>query len=472
LFRFFNAHFPSRTVILGLSEACIIALTFVSAAVVRLGATDATVMLNYEGGFLKIVIIAMVFITSMYYFDLYDSSILRNRREVLTRLIQVVGTVCVLLAILYYVYPPLELGRGVLAIGVSLVGMILLLWRRLFLAVNSQPEFAERAVLFGDGPLAVPLIREIESRPELGLRIVSHFLMPSNGVGQAHSDPRSANELLFTAAGIEDLFRIVKIHRVKWILVTLGDRRGKLPIEPLLTLKTLGVRIEDGTDFYEAMTGKVPIESLRLGWLLFSPSFCVSRVFVIYKRVASVLISLLGLLLSLPLVPFIALAVKMTSRGPVFYRQKRVGFNGTVFECYKFRTMCADAEADSGPTWAGDDDPRITPVGRFLRTGRLDEIPQLWNVLRGDMSLVGPRPERPEFVERLSREIPHYNLRHTIRPGVTGWAQIRFKYGSSVEDAKEKLRYDLFYVKNMSPGLDLLVLFETVKVILLGRGAQ
>jgi lipopolysaccharide/colanic/teichoic acid biosynthesis glycosyltransferase len=162
----------------------------------------------------------------------------------------------------------------------------------------------------------------------------------------------------------------------------------------------------------------------------------------------------------------------MTSRGPVFYRQKRVGFNGTVFECYKFRTMCADAEADSGPTWAGDDDPRITPVGRFLRTGRLDEIPQLWNVLRGDMSLVGPRPERPEFVERLSREIPHYNLRHTIRPGVTGWAQIRFKYGSSVEDAKEKLRYDLFYVKNMSPGLDLLVLFETVKVILLGRGAQ
>jgi sugar transferase (PEP-CTERM system associated) len=471
LIRFLNAYFPSRTVFLGMSEAFLVTLAFVSATVARLGASDAAVMLRYDQGFLKIVVISVVFVISMYYFDLYDSSILRNRRELLTRLIQVLGTVCVLLAILYYVYPPLELGRGIFAIGVSLVGIILLLWRRLFLAVNSQSELAERALLLGDGPLAIPLMREIESRPELGLRIVSQFVAASNGIAQTNSAPQAEGERLSTAAD-EDLFHAVRIHRVNRILVAFGDRRGKLPVEDLLRLKRRGVQIQDGTDVYESITGKVPVESLRLGWLLFSPGFCVSRFFLFYKRLSSILISVPGLLLSLPLLPFISLAIKLTSRGPVFYGQKRVGRDGSVFECHKFRTMCADAEADSGPTWAGDDDPRITPVGRFLRISRLDEIPQLWNVLRGDMSLVGPRPERPEFAEWLSREIPHYHLRHTVRPGITGWAQIRFKYGNSVEDATEKLRYDLFYIKNMSPGLDFLIFFQTIKIILLGRGAQ
>lgn len=454
-----------------MSEALLVALGFVGAAVARLGTSDAAVMLRYEQGFLKIVVISAVFVTCMYYFDLYNSPTLRNRRELLTRLIQVVGTACILLAILYYVYPRLELGRGIFAIGASLVGIILLLWRRLFLAINSQSEFAERVLLFGDGPLALPLMHEVESRPELGLRIVNQFVASDNGSIQAHSGPQRAGERLFTRAD-EDLFHAVKIHRVTRILLAPGDRRGKLPVESLLTLKCRGVRVQDGTDIYEAITGKVPIESLRLGWLLFSPGFFVSRALLFYKRLASILISILGLIVSLPLVPFVALAVKMSSRGPVFYKQKRVGRNGDVFECYKFRTMRADAEADSGPTWALDDDPRITPVGRFLRMSRLDEIPQLWNVLKGDMSLVGPRPERPEFVASLSREISHYQLRHTVRPGITGWAQIRYRYGSSVEDSKEKLRYDLFYIKNISPGLDFLVFFQTIKIILLGRGAH
>jgi lipopolysaccharide/colanic/teichoic acid biosynthesis glycosyltransferase len=178
------------------------------------------------------------------------------------------------------------------------------------------------------------------------------------------------------------------------------------------------------------------------------------------------------LLLSLPLIPFVILAIKLTSPGRILYSQDRVGRDGEVFRCYKFRTMRADAEADSGPTWAADEDPRITPVGRFLRLTRIDEIPQLWNVMKGDMTLVGPRPERPEFVSWLNREITHYNLRHTIRPGITGWAQIRYRYGSSIEDAKEKLRYDLFYVKNISPGLDLLIFLQTIKTILWRRGAQ
>jgi exopolysaccharide biosynthesis polyprenyl glycosylphosphotransferase len=252
----------------------------------------------------------------------------------------------------------------------------------------------------------------------------------------------------------------------------MSDRKAKLPVEQLLAVKSRGVLIQDATEVYEAITGKVPLESIRLGWLLFSPSFSDFRFVLIYNRLASVLVSVIGLLLSLPLIPFIALAIKLSSRGPILYRQERVGREGTVFNCYKFRTMRADAEADTGATWAADDDPRITRVGSFLRTSRLDEIPQLWNVLVGEMSVVGPRPERPEFVEWLSREIPHYNVRHIIRPGITGWAQVRYRYGSSIEDAKEKLRYDLFYVKNISPGFDLLILFYTIKIILLGRGAK
>ena len=448
------------------------ALAFVAATIARLGASDATLMLAYEQGAVKILVASSAFITCMYYFDLYNSSILSNRREVFSRLIAVLGTACILLAFLYYVYPALELGRGIFGIGCLLVAVVLLLWRKLFSAINSQPQFAERALIFGDSPLALSILRELESRPELGLRVVSHVLADGNGINEVNSERNeSAGEPLEPLV-CEELSRAVKAHRVNRIVVAMRERRGKMPVDLLLSLKSRGVLIQDGTDIYEAITGKVPIESLRLGWLLFSPGFHVSRLLMIYKRIASTLISILGLLLSLPLLPFIALAIKLSSPGPVFYRQKRVGRNGTIFYCYKFRTMCADAEADSGPTWVGDDDPRITRVGKFLRISRLDEIPQLWNVVRGDMSLVGPRPERPEFVEWLTREIPFYHLRHSVRPGITGWAQVRYKYGNSVEDAKEKLRYDLFYIKNMSPGLDFLILFDTTKTILLGRGAK
>ena len=270
----------------------------------------------------------------------------------------------------------------------------------------------------------------------------------------------------------EDLAVGRPIRGIDRIVVAMEERRGKLPVDLLLSLKNRGVQVQDGNDVYESITGKVPIESIRLSWLLFSPGSHASRLFLIYKRFASVVISIIGLLLSLPLLPFVVLAIRLSSPGHVLYSQSRVGRDGVVFRCYKFRTMRSDAEADTGPTWAKDDDPRITRVGRFLRKTRIDEIPQLWNVLRGDMSLVGPRPERPEFVAGLNQKIPYYHLRHSVRPGITGWAQILYKYGSSVEDAKEKLRYDLYYIKNASVGLDLLIILNTIKIVLLGRGAK
>jgi len=472
MIRLLNAYFPRRTLFLGISELCLIVLAFVAATVARLGEVDGSVVLNYEQGFFKISILSAAFIVCMYYFDLYDTSILSNRREVVVRLIQTLGTMCLVLAVVYYFYPPLELGRGIILIGLLIVAIILTVWRGLFAALNQRPEFAERTMIFGDEPSASRLLRELESRPELGLSVVARILVGRNGSYELNWKRHGPSETPDAAIGDQELATTIGLHRVNRIIVALDDRRGKLPVELFLSLKSRGAFVQDGTEFYEQITGKIPIESLRLGSLLFSSGFHLSRFLVIYKRLASIVASIVGLTLCLPLLPFVALAIKLTSPGRLLYRQKRVGRNDAIFYCYKFRTMRADAEADTGATWALDEDPRITSVGHFLRTTRLDEIPQLWNVLKGDMSLVGPRPERPEFIEWLKQEIPYYNLRHTVRPGITGWAQIRYKYGSSVEDAKEKLRYDLFYIKNMSPGLDALIFFDTIKTILLGRGAR
>jgi sugar transferase (PEP-CTERM system associated) len=468
LIRLLNAYFPSRTLLLGISELCLVTLTFLGATVARLGSSDATLMLGYQRGYFKISIVSAAFVICMYYFDLYDSSILNNRRQVIIRLVEALGTVYVLLVSLYFVYPPLELSRRVFLIGFLLVTIVLLLWRNLFSTFNSVAQFADRVLFVGDSPLVELIEHELSARPELGLRVVGHVL-PSEtdelcGVASARQ-----------AAGTipaEDLSRHVRLFRANRIVIAMKERRGKLPVELLLSLKCRGVRVQEGTEVYEAITGKVPVEAIRLSWLLFSPGFRASRPLLLQKRLADILFSIVGLLLSLPLIPFVVLAIVVSSGRPVLYRQKRAGRNGLVFECYKFRTMRPDAEADTGPTWAADDDPRITPIGKFLRQSRMDEVPQLWNVLKGDMSLVGPRPERPEFVEALVRDIPYYSLRQGVRPGITGWAQIRYKYGNSVQDAKEKLRYDLFYIKNMSTGLDLLIFFSTLKVILLRRGAK
>jgi sugar transferase (PEP-CTERM system associated) len=474
LIRLLNAYFPRRTLFLGVSEACLISLALLSATLARLGAGGAGHVFIDQHGSLKILVMSVAIVSCMHYFDLYDTSILSNRREVLIRLTQALGTVYSLSVLVYFLYPPLELGRGIFVIGLIFAAMLLFFWRGLFSKINSVPEFADRALIFGEGPLAELLETEFESRPELGLRVVGRVLPSSNGTGNHHGsyEPPEFRDDSSMTHEADDLSQTVKNLRATRIVVAMGDRRGKLPVDVLLSLKCRGLRVQDGVEVYEAITGKVPIESVRSGWLLFSPGCHASRFHLIYKRAASVLVSIVGLLLCLPLLPFIILVIKLTSRGPVFYRQKRVGRDGVVYFCYKFRTMRADAEADTGPTWAGDDDPRITSVGRFLRQSRMDEIPQLWNVLRGDMSLVGPRPERPEFVTALNKEIPYYHLRQTIRPGITGWAQVRYKYGSSIEDSKEKLRYDLFYIKNMSAGLDLLILLHTFKVILLGKGAK
>ncbi|MFZ0463697.1 MAG: sugar transferase [Candidatus Acidiferrales bacterium] len=464
MIRFFHTYFPARTLLLGISETLLITAAFVGATFARLGMNDASVMLNYNQGFMKILVVAIVFILCMYYFDLYDSFILSNRREVLTRLVQVLGTVCILLALLYFVFPPLQLGRGIFSIGLIFVALLLFAWRRLFLVVNTMPQFAERALILGDGPLAKPLIEEIEARKELGIRVVGQMRQIENG------DPRYAsfsNEEQF-----ELLARQVDSYRAGRIIIAMGERRGRMPVEALLQLKGRGVQIQDGADVYEAITGKVPIGSLRLSWLLFSPSFRVSKPLLLYKRAFSCLISLLCLIVGAPLMILVAIAIRLDSKGPIIFKQKRVGEGGKLFTLYKFRTMIDGADQDDNFRPAEKSDERFTRVGRLLRRTRIDELPQVFNILKGDMYFIGPRPfvqnQEMECVEK----IPYYRQRWSVKPGATGWAQINRGYCATIEDNTEKLEYDLFYIKNISIGLDLLIMFRTLKILLLSRGSR
>lgn len=465
MIRLLHASFPTRTIFLGITEAGVVALAFTAATMARLGTSDTFLMLNYEQGFIKIIVVAAAFVVCMYYFDLYDFPILSNRREALTRLIQVFGTVCILLAALYYVYPPLELERGISVIGFLLVSISLLVWRRLFLRVSALPQFSERVLILGQSSLAEALVSELRSRSELGLRVIGHI---QNTVRR----PDNCNLHAGEQDASDELFSSIEGYKPDRIIVAMDDRRGKLPVESLLRLKSRGVSIQDGPELYEAVTGKISIGSLRLGWLLFSPGFRVARTLVMYKRVCSIVFSLICLILALPLMSLIALAIYLDSGGPAIFQQKRVGQNGRVFTLYKFRSMINGADRDDRHPPAAKMDRRFTRIGRILRRTRMDELPQLLNILRGDMHFVGPRPFVPSQEQECLEQIPFYRQRWVVKPGATGWAQVNRGYNVTIEDNKDKLAYDLFYIKNISVGLDLLILLKTIKIVLLGRGGQ
>jgi len=284
-------------------------------------------------------------------------------------------------------------------------------------------------------------------------RVENHFGIPV--LGSAHQMEAIAHE-----------------HGISRIIVALEDRRGALPIRELVTVRVQGVRVEDATTALSALTGRIALHAVRPSWFVFSDGFYRSRWNDVLKRVLDIFGSICGLILSSPVMLLVALAIKLDSRGPVFYRQTRVGGKRKHFEVIKFRSMRVDAEKGTGAQWAQEDDPRVTRVGRFLRKYRLDEFPQFLNVIRGDMSFVGPRPERPCFVEELRKAIPYYDERHSVRPGITGWAQVQYSYGSSVEDAFKKLEFDLFYLKNMSITFDLAIIFRTIRIVTGGQGGR
>ena len=415
------------------------------------------------GALWKIVLATMLCELCFYYNDLYDLTVVHSKTELAVHILQAAGAAAIVLAVVSMLMPSLIIGQGIFITSLAMMLIAIPLWRLAFEGLALDPHLEERVLIIGTGSLAYTIARQIGAQHDFAYRIVGFLEEPSG------TEPTVGGlRVLGTPA---DLPRLVAEHDVDRIVVSLADRRGHLPIRELLQAKLAGVRVEDAATTYERITGKILTDGLKPSWLIFSDGFCASRATRIVKRIFDLLFAGIGLILAAPLMLLTAVAIRLDSPGPIFYCQERVGEGERLFTLCKFRSMRADAEAGT-PVWASDKDDRVTRVGRFIRRARLDELPQLWNVLRGDMSFVGPRPERPYFVQQLAAAIPFYSERHAVKPGVTGWAQVKYRYGASFEDALEKLRYDLYYIKHLSIVFDLTIVIDTVKVILSGKGAK
>jgi sugar transferase (PEP-CTERM system associated) len=425
--------------------------------------------LPFDGGakhslIFKALLIAAVFQLCMHLEDIYGFRGARPSKEYAMRLGHALILATVILCFLFYAVPDSIVGSGVFILSLALSVIFLVLWHTLLrLYLGSRTPHTNLLIL-GTGNLAREAAREILRHPELGIKIVGFVDDNPELVGVSIVNPKVIG--LF-----QDLPQIISNNKVDRIIVGMKDRRGKLPIEELLDFKTRGVAVEDATTFYERIAGKIPIENLNPSWMVFNNGFNVSKRLLIEKRIFSVLISAVLLVLFSPVILLLMVLIKLDSKGPIFYRQERVGQDGRTFMLVKFRSMHENAEEKTGPAWCKEGDSRVTRIGRFLRKSRLDELPQFFNVFRGDMSLVGPRPERPHFVRQLAETIPFYPLRHVIKPGITGWAQINYGYANTLEHTVEKLQYDLFYIKNMSWVLDGLIVLETIKTVLVKKGS-
>lgn len=460
MIRLFNVHYPVRTLVLLVGEALLVGCSLVL-AIWWLNPERNWILLNIEGGYLKIACVTAIVLLLSHGLDAYDSASLGAKWEQIFRLVVVLCVLAFSLAAVDFLYPYFLPGRVFLPgvkWGLVLLAVTLFGWRAACGWMVQVPYFRERVYVLGTGDRAQRLLDGLRQRSELGIEVVG---WTGNIEGELTRETVAAH-----------LVGLASNSGVDRVIVAMPDRRGTLPVEELLDLRLAGVKVEEATSWLEKIYGRIEVEHLNPSWLVFAEGFRFSTPFRLMRRLLNFSVALIGLVLALPLLPFIMLAVKLDSPGPILYRQKRVGRGGVPFYCYKFRTMRQDAEADTGATWATDDDPRITRVGKILRVSRLDEIPQLRCVLEGDMHFVGPRPERPEFVEWLTNAIPFYYVRHMVRPGITGWAQVQYKYGNTLEDAREKLQYDLFYIKNASIFLDMLIMFQTIKIVILGRGAK
>ncbi|MFH1263188.1 MAG: TIGR03013 family XrtA/PEP-CTERM system glycosyltransferase [Pseudomonadota bacterium] len=411
--------------------------------------------------------ILAVFMTqlSLYYNGLYEFGVVRRAHNLVLTLLQAFAGATLSLLALYYAFPFLLIGRGVFFLMMSLFFVVAILFRSVLHLLFLRGYLAQRVLVLGSGKGAVSIIKYLNDPNPHSYKLVG-FLKED----LVHLGPFQALGAAVGSYG--ELFATALREQVQMIVVALDDRRGRLPLGDLVECKLRGIEVMDSARFWEVERGIISVPDLPPSWLIFSDGFRQSTVTLVLKGISEFLIALTALIVLAPFALLAAAAIRIDSPGPILYRQLRVGARGGAFTLLKFRSMRADAEGDGAAQWAAEEDPRVTRAGRFLRKYRLDEIPQLINVIRGEMSLVGPRPERPEFVNELIKKVPCYAQRLAVKPGVTGLAQVRMKYAASVEDAAEKLKYDLFYVKNVSFILDLAILVDTFKVVLLGKGAR
>ena len=463
MIRLFRVFVPVGTLALLVTEILLVTGAFVFAAYVFLPVDPADYLLN-DSGAVSILVVLLSILAGLYLHDLYTDIYVKSRILLIQQLCLVMGIAFLMQGLISYVDHDLRMPLHVMVWGSAIAMAAIFLWRVFFSSYVLEVVGRERLLLVGGSSLLIDIARYIENHPEKSLLVTGYV----DDLHEPGTDLPGGKVL----GRLASLREIVSASSPSHIVVGMSERRQRMPVADLLELRFGGHIIEEAASAYERVCGRVCLNELRPSQLIYSGELGPRHQTLLYQSLANLLMAGTGAVLALPFALVIALAVKLSSPGPVLYRQVRVGRDGVPFTVYKFRSMRVNAEAETGAVWATRDDPRVTRVGRFLRQFRLDEIPQLFNVLKGEMSIVGPRPERPEFVKELSAQIPYYRQRHCVRPGITGWAQISYKYGDSMEDTITKLEYDLFYIKNMSFSLDAYVIFHTLKAMLLSRGAQ
>ena len=465
MLRLFRQYYPIRNIFFVIGESLFICVSVVIASWLIIGSDY-----QFNGGWilLKILIVAFTIQICLYLNDLYDLKVSDTILEAGIRLLQALGISAIILAVIYFAFPDLIIEKGVFALSVLLLIVFIISWRLGYILFLNRGFLNQRIMLLGSGEFAQQIEKEINEKKDSGYT-VSVKVQESGGTDNCNI---KGDTPCIVKKNYEGLCELTKELKIRKIIVAITEKRGAFPTQELLKCRVNGIDILEGNSFYETLTGKLIVKEINPSWLIFSEGFRKSMLRRFIKRSEDLLLSFVMLILFLPLIALIVLLIKLDSRGPVFFSQERVGENRKAYRVHKFRSMIADAEKLSGPVWAKGDDERITRVGKWIRKLRIDELPQLWNVLKGNMSFVGPRPEREFFVKQLEKTIPFYGERFTVKPGITGWAQVSYGYGASVEDAIEKLNYDLFYIKNMSTFMDLMIVLRTVKIVLFGKGAR
>jgi sugar transferase (PEP-CTERM system associated) len=461
--RLFRVFVPATAVMLLVSEILLITSAFIVAVYMTLD-VDPWVNLIYDGGLVHLIPVLVTILLGMYFNDLYSQFYVKSRIVLLQQLCLVMGGAFLGQGLLSYVVPDLRVSAHVMAWGSVLAVVVIYFWRVLFSTFAIKVMGRDSLLLVGGSPLLEDIAAHLEEHPELGWEVAGY-------VDDAHQ-PGDTLRRAKVLGGLPELKEIVQATNPTRIVVGMTERRNRMPVADLLELRFAGFIIEEAATVFERLCGRVCLKELRPAQLIYSGELGPRPQNLLVQTVLNRITATVGLIIASPIMLLTALAVKLSSPGPILYRQVRVGMDDIPFTVYKFRSMRADAEAVTGAVLASKDDPRVTRVGKILRKLRFDELPQLYNTLRGDMSIVGPRPERPEFVRDLSQKIPYYRQRHCVRPGITGWAQINFKYGETLQDTMTKLEYDLYYIKNMSMSLDTYIVFHTVKTMLLSRGSQ
>ncbi len=468
MIRIFRVFIPTTVVLLALSEMILLFACFCAGYALSVGSRYTEeplgIFLTQENGILRISLAVATMMISLYFQDLYTNFRLTKRSVFLQQLMMVIGLTFLGQALLTYVSHELMLSRYTMIYGCIIVMVVLPVWRMLYTSFAMKLLGHQTVMFIGGAAILEKIAGRLAERPEQGSLVCGYLEELIEG-----ETPLEGVRMLGTIA---DLERMVAAHHPDRIIVGMRERRQRLPVFKLLDLRLSGIHIEEAANAYESLFGRISTKELRPSQLVFSTELGPRASSVSLQNIYSMAFALIGTILAIPIMAVVAVLVKLTTKGPILHRQKRVGLKGRIFTVYKFRSMYRDAEARTGAVWASKNDPRITWVGKYLRRYRLDELPQFFNVLRGDMSMVGPRPERPEFTKTLSEQIPFYRQRLCVKPGLTGWAQINHKYGDTLEDTNMKLEYDLYYIKHISFALDLYILVNTAKTVLLGQGAQ